>query len=58
MREDMDTIKIVTPRTLKRRFKTLCVQLDTTMSDVATELINQWLDENEDLTRGERTTLK
>jgi hypothetical protein len=33
------------PRTLKREFKLACTAIDRTMSEVLTELVEKWLEE-------------
>jgi len=40
----MDTMKIVIPEALKRRFKKACVDYDSNMSEVVCALVEGWLD--------------
>ena len=48
------TMKIVIPEDLKRRFKSACAAQDVTMSDVAVELVEKWLKQQESQRTDER----
>ncbi len=43
---EKDTAKIVMSKALKRWFKALCVEVDTDMSTVVSDLVSRWCMEN------------
>jgi len=49
----MDTMKIVIPEALKRRFKKACIDHDSNMSEIVCSLVQAWLDGRVDLESGQ-----